>query len=163
MRGILSCLLAGFGLAVLIAGSSFSRSAALETLDEHNIRKVLDDQVAAWNRGDIDAFMQGYLKSDQTEFVGAGGILRGWSAVLDRYRRDYPDAKARGELTFGNLEIRVLSPDYAYALGEFHLKREKDNPSGAFTLILRKTPDGWRIIHDHSTAYRTESPKPQAQ
>jgi len=159
MRKILSYLVASLMLLVLLGASVYSQKNALETLDEHNIRKVLDDQAAAWNRADTDTFMLGYWKSDQTEFVGAGGINRGWTAVLDRYRHAYPDAKAMGQLTFGNVEIHLLSAEYAYVLGEFHLQREKDNPSGVFTLIFRKTPDGWRIIHDHSTAYRTEAPK----
>lgn len=117
------------------------------------IRVVLEKQVADWNRADVAAFMQGYWKSDETEFVGANGIARGWQAVFDRYRRTYPDAKAMGQLSFANLEIRMLAPDAAYVLGEFHLQRESDNPAGVFTLIVRKFPEGWRVVHDHSTGF----------
>jgi ketosteroid isomerase-like protein len=117
------------------------------------IRAVLEKQVVDWNRADVPAFMQGYWNSDETEFVGSNGITRGWHAVLDRYRKTYPDAKAMGTLSFANLEIRMIGPDTAYVLGEFHLQRESDNPAGVFTLIVRKFPEGWRVIHDHSTGY----------
>jgi ketosteroid isomerase-like protein len=127
--------------------------------DEAAIRDVLEKQTAAWNRGDIEAFMEGYWKSPETEFVGASGVVRGWGPVLARYRRNYPDAKAMGQLSFSNLEIKLLSADAAYALGEYHLVREKDQPSGIFTLILRKLPEGWRIIHDHTTAFTVLSSK----
>jgi ketosteroid isomerase-like protein len=101
--------------------------------------------------------MQYYWKSPDTEFVGAGGINRGWDAVLARYRKGYPDAKAMGQLSFSDLEIKMLCPDVAYAMGEFHLVREKDHPSGVFTVIVKKFPEGWRIIHDHSTAFPAEA------
>jgi ketosteroid isomerase-like protein len=121
------------------------------------IRAVLDTQTSSWNHGDIDSFMSGYWKSDETEFIGASGITRGWQSVLDRYRRNYPDAKAMGQLSFGNLEIHVTCPDAAYVIGEFHLVREKDNPSGVFTLNFRRFPEGWRIVADHTTAYPAPS------
>lgn len=119
---------------------------------EREIRAVLDSQVEAWNHGDLDAFMQGYWKSEKTEFVGANGIQRGWQAVLDRYRKGYPDRAAMGTLTFSNLEITPLGPGAAMVLGEWRLDRTADHPHGVFTLIFRKFPEGWRIIHDHTSA-----------
>jgi len=113
---------------------------------------VLETQVKAWNRDDINAFMQGYWKSDKTEFVGSNGILRGWQAVLDRYRKAYPDGRAMGNLTFSGLEITVLSPTAALVLGEWKLDRAPDYPGGVFTLVFRKFPEGWRIINDHTSA-----------
>jgi len=118
---------------------------------ETEIRAVLDAQVAAWNRNDINAFMQGYWKSDKTEFVGSNGILRGWQAVLERYRKAYLDGRAMGTLTFSGLEITVLSPTAALVLGEWRLDRDADHPGGVFTLIFRKFPEGWRIINDHTS------------
>jgi ketosteroid isomerase-like protein len=129
--------------------------------DEAQIRALLVDQTAAWNRGDIDGFMAGYWKSDETEFVSADGISRGWQALLDRYKRSYPDRKAMGRLSFANLEIRVECPNSAYAIGEFHLEREKDNPAGIFTLNLKKFPEGWRVVVDHTTAFAP--PKPDSK
>jgi ketosteroid isomerase-like protein len=142
-----------FFLATLLSPHPTSPSKS----DESQIRAVLDAQSAAWNRGDIDSFMSGYWKSDKTEFIGANGITRGWQAVLDRYRRNYPDTKAMGQLSFGNLEIHVTCQDAAYVIGEFHLIREKDNPSGVFTLNFRHFPEGWRIVADHTTAYPAPS------
>jgi len=119
---------------------------------EREIRAVLDAQVEAWNRGDLDDFMLGYWKSEKTEFVGANGVQRGWQAVLDRYRKGYPDGAAMGKLTFSNLEITQLGPAAALVLGEWRLDRAADHPGGVFTLVFRKFPEGWRIIHDHTSS-----------
>lgn len=124
---------------------------------EAEIRAVLEAQVEAWNRGDVDAFMQGYWKSDKTKFVGSNGVLRGWQAVLDRYRRQYPDRQAMGRLTFSDLEIALLAQDAALVLGHWQLEREHDRPGGVFTLVFRKFPEGWRIIHDHTSVVSGQS------
>ncbi|HEV2176997.1 MAG TPA: DUF4440 domain-containing protein [Terriglobia bacterium] len=143
------CFLAALlGVATLAAAR---RNAAAPPGQDSQIRAVLDAQVAAWNRGDVNAFMQGYWKSEKTEFVGSQGVLRGWQAVLDRYRRQYPDRAAMGHLTFSDLEINVLAPDAALVLGQWQLERAKDRPGGVFTLVFRKFPEGWRIIHDHTS------------
>jgi len=150
----------GVGLALVllasIAGLALQRASAAAG-EEAAIRDVFEKQTAAWNRGDTLAFMQYYWKSPETEFAGAGGINRGWDAVLARYRDRYPDAKAMGQLSFSDLEIKMLCPDVAYAMGEFHLVREEDHPSGVFTVIVKKFPEGWRIIHDHSTAFPADT------
>ena len=128
-------------------------AASPETTEQAAIRALLQSQQEAWNRADIEIFMVGYWKSDKTEFVGSNGILRGWKAVLDRYRKSYPDKAAMGKLSFSDLEINMLSPDSAYILGRWQLERDKDRPGGVFTLIARKFPEGWRIIHDHTSAF----------
>lgn len=120
------------------------------------IRAVLDGQVAAWNRGDVDAFMQTYWKSDTTTFVSSGGIVRGWQAVLDRYRRTYPDRQAMGTVAFSDLEFTILSRDSALVVGHYQLQREHDKPGGVFTLVFRKFPEGWRIISDHTSVVRAQ-------
>jgi ketosteroid isomerase-like protein len=130
---------------------------------EAQIRAVLDAQVAAWNRGDVPAFMQGYWNSPDTEFVGSSGIVRGWQPVLDRYRKAYPDRAAMGHLDFSGLEIEVLSPDAALVVGHFRLERQSDSPSGVFTLIFRKFPEGWRIIHDHTSQVAAQAAVPASQ
>ena len=141
-------------LAVLAFSGLGSRSNAKpDTSSEAQIRAILDLQTAAWNRGDIDTFMTGYWKSEETEFVGASGISRGWQAVLDRYRRNYPDRKAMGLLTFSKLEVHVVCPEAAFVIGEFQLDREKDHPAGIFTLNFRKFKEGWRIVADHTEAF----------
>jgi uncharacterized protein (TIGR02246 family) len=121
--------------------------------DEKDISAVLDQQTADWNRGDIPAFMKGYHNAPDTEFVGPGGIKRGYDTVLERYQHSYPDRAAMGRLTFSNQTIHVLDPKAAYIVGEFHLERQSGNASGVYTLIMRKFPEGWRIVHDHSSAY----------
>ncbi|MGC1171975.1 MAG: DUF4440 domain-containing protein [Candidatus Acidiferrales bacterium] len=136
-----------------IGFTAASRLASADSSPESEIRAVLEAQTDAWNRGDIDAFMTGYWKSDQTAFVGANGLTRGWQGVLDRYHKNYPDRAAMGHLTFSDLEIHVLCPETAFAIGQFHLQREKDAPSGIFTLDFKQFPEGWRIVLDHSTAF----------
>ena len=121
--------------------------------EESQIRAVLGMQTAAWNRGDIDTFMTGYWNSEQTEFLGAGGIAHGWQAVLDRYHHSYPDRKTMGTLSFSDLEVHLTCADAAYVVGKFHLLRDSDQPSGVFSLDFRKFPEGWRIVLDHTTAF----------
>jgi len=116
------------------------------------IQNVLHAQQDAWNRGDIDAFMNGYWRSDKTVFVSGDDVERGWQKVLDRYKKKYSDRAKMGTLRFSNLEITSLSDDSAIALGSWQLKREHDEPHGRFTLIFRRIPEGWRIIHDHTSA-----------
>ena len=135
-------------------------AAILEAADEKSgnapviseIRDVLRAQQEAWNRGDIDGFMNGYARAETTVFVSGDEVRRGWQTVRDRYLSKYNDHAKMGTLTFSDLEIEQLGPDSAVALGRWELKRENDNPHGRFTLIFRKTPDGWRIVHDHTSA-----------
>jgi len=114
--------------------------------------------VDTWNRGDIEGFMEGYWKSDATAFVGSSRVLRGWQALLDRYRRSYPHGAAMGQLQFSDLEITPLGPDAALILGRWQLTREKDRPGGVFTLVARRFPEGWRIVHDHTSSVPPPSP-----
>jgi uncharacterized protein (TIGR02246 family) len=116
------------------------------------IRAVMQAQQQAWNRGDIDGFMSGYARSDTTAFVSGDDVTRSWQTVRDRYKAKYSDREKMGTLTFSDLEITLLGPDSAVALGRWKLDRAKDQPHGRFTLIFRKTPDGWRIVHDHTSA-----------
>lgn len=115
------------------------------------IRKVMDDQTAAWNRGDIDGFMEGYWRSPELVFVSGANVTRGWQPTLDRYKKNYDSREKMGTLTFSDLEISVLSKDAAVVLGSWSLAREKDNPHGKFTLVFRKFREGWRIVHDHTS------------
>ena len=116
------------------------------------IRTVLDQQVKDWNDGSIEKFMRGYAKSDSTRFASGGAIRLGWQTVFDRYKKTYGDKAAMGKLTFSDLDITVFSDDAALAFGHWKLEREKDEPSGLFTLVFRKTKEGWRIVHDHTSA-----------
>ena len=144
------------GLAILFSCTA-ARSASPPTgkndsKAEAAIRAVIDAQAAAWNRGDLEGYMDGYDRSSNTEFVGGDTITRGWQTVLDRYRRNYNSREKMGVLTFSDLEISILSKDAALVLGRWHLKRATDEPHGTFSLLFRKTKAGWRIVHDHSSA-----------
>lgn len=125
----------------------------LAATPEQAIRKVLDDQVAAWNRGDIAAFMDGYDASESTTFVGAN-ITRGHAQVLASYRKRYPTREKMGTLRFTGLEVRTLGSHYASVIGRFHLDRSTDAggpAAGIFTLLFHKTGQGWKIILDHTS------------
>jgi ketosteroid isomerase-like protein len=134
--------------------SQFRTASKLESNDGEAaaIRAVLDAQAAAWNRGDVEAYMDGYDRSPKTEFVGGDSITRGWQEVLDRYKQKYDTREKMGTLTFTDLEINILSGDAALVLGRWRLKRANDEPHGTFTLLFRKTKAGWRIVHDHSSS-----------
>ncbi|MGH9902154.1 MAG: YybH family protein [Pyrinomonadaceae bacterium] len=119
---------------------------------EKAVRAVLDGQAAAWNRGDIEGFMDGYERSDQTLFVSGGEVTRGWQTVLERYRRNYDSREKMGTLAFSELEIKPLSEYYTLAVGRWQLTRANDLPHGRFTLLFRRTPKGWRVVHDHTSS-----------
>jgi len=116
------------------------------------IRKVIDDQQAAWNRKDLEGFMSGYWHSLELTFFSGARESKGWQAALDRYKKNYQGAgHEMGTLEFANLRIEMLGPESAFVRGEFHLKMSDGKTSqGLFTLIFREFPDGWKIIHDHS-------------
>jgi uncharacterized protein (TIGR02246 family) len=114
------------------------------------IRAVLDAQVAAWNRGDVDAYMEGYAKSDDTMFVGTD-VTRGWTKVRDRYKAKYSSRAKMGTLVFSDLDLRPLGDDDVIVTGAWKLTRAADAPHGRLTLIFHRRPEGWRIVYDHSS------------
>ena len=116
------------------------------------IQSVLAAQQDAWNRGDIDKFMNGYARSASTAFISQDEVSRGWETVRDRYRLRYSDRAKMGTLSFSEIEVTMLSPDAAVVLGRWKLKREIDEPHGRFTLIFKRLPEGWRIVHDHTSS-----------
>jgi beta-aspartyl-peptidase (threonine type) len=117
------------------------------------IRQVLDDQVTAWNKGDLEGFMAGYWKSPELSFVSGKDKTRGWQATFDRYKKRYQsEGQEMGKLSFSELEIEPLCADSAYVRGRWKLERTKDMPGGLFTLIFKKLPEGWRIVHDHTSS-----------
>lgn len=116
------------------------------------VRAVLDAQREAWNRGDIEGYMDGYARSDDTVFVSGDNLTRGWQTVHDRYKKNYDSREKMGILTFSDLQITSIENDTAIVLGRWHLQRAKDEPHGRFTLILRRTKQGWKIVHDHTSS-----------
>jgi ketosteroid isomerase-like protein len=140
-------------IASLFALIAFCHANALATANGSaaEIRRVMAAQVAAWNRGDIDGFMAGYARSDATEFVSGDKITRGWQTVRDRYRKKYDSREKMGRLVFSEIKVTSLGADAAIVLGRWQLARRKDKPHGIFTLVFRRTPAGWRIVHDHTS------------
>ncbi len=143
-----------FATLLLLAATAVSGCRAAQSnhaSTEAEIRALLAQQVRDWNAGNLAGFMEGYAKSDSTRFVSGGNVVLGWQTVFDRYRRRYADPAAMGTTTFSDLDIKILSPDLAMAVGRWHQKGANGEGSGMFTLVLRKTPAGWRIIHDHTS------------
>ncbi len=121
--------------------------------EESAIRQVLTDQVTAWNRGDIPGFMTGYENSPETTFIGKT-VQHGWQQVLDNYRQRYPTNAAMGTLDFSELRVKMLGTGYAVVTGRFHLARTAaggGEASGVFSLVFRKTREGWKVILDHTS------------
>ena len=115
------------------------------------IKAVFRAQVDAWNRGDVDAFMEHYWKSDELTFSSRGRTTRGWQATLDGYRKRYPTREKMGRLTLDGLEITPLGDAAALVLGEWKLDRASEPIGGNFTLVLRKIDGRWVIVHDHTS------------
>lgn len=133
-----------------IPTSVSAQSASAKTIAA--IRTVISAQREAWNRGDIEGYMDGYDRSPEIVFVSGDRVTRGWQNTLDRYKKSYDSREKMGTLTFSDLEITVLSKDVAVVLGRWHLRRSQDEPHGRFTLLFRKTKAGWRIVHDHTSS-----------
>lgn len=143
-------------ILLVLGGACFlTRVAEPHEADRQAIQSVLSAQQAAWNRGDLDAFLVGYWHSPELTFSGSSGVSRGWDSVLARYKKNYPDHAAMGELNFSDLEFHFLGADAALVLGKWHLKRERGDIGGVFTLVWQKFPEGWKIIHDHTSAVPT--------
>jgi beta-aspartyl-peptidase (threonine type) len=137
-----------FVLLAMLFGKSMS---AAESTDDAQIRAVMAAQVAAWNGGDIDGFMNGYARAATTEFVSGDKLTRGWQTVRDRYKKKYSSREKMGTLTFSELKITPLGRDATLVIGRWKLVRESDKPQGRFTLLFRRTKAGWRIVHDHTS------------
>jgi len=138
-------------LAATAAGARNPRTSA-EPPAVREIRGVLARQVEAWNRRDLESFMQGYWRSRDLTFYSGGTTVSGWEETLTRYRNRYQSAgNEMGTLAFTDLKIELLGPAAAFVRGRFHLKMGDKNSDGLFTLTFRRFPGGWKIIHDHTS------------
>jgi beta-aspartyl-peptidase (threonine type) len=122
--------------------------------DRAAITQLIKDQQLNWNKGDVDAFMEAYWRSPDLTFSGASGVQRGFEAVRARYKKVYPDRSTMGQLDFSDLEFHFVGTDGALVLGHWHLTRDKDKGDigGVFSLVWQRFSEGWRIIHDHTSA-----------
>jgi uncharacterized protein (TIGR02246 family) len=133
-------------LLTILSFSTFS-----QTKDETEVRNVLTKQNAAWNRGDVDAFMVGYWENDSLMFIGKSGVTYGYKNTLANYKKNYPDTTAMGKLTFTLIKVKQLSPEYFHVTGKYYLTRTIGDASGHFTLLFRKINGKWVVISDHSS------------
>lgn len=128
-----------------------SLTSFCQTKDEEAIRKILATQNAAWNQGDVEAFMVGYWDNDSLMFIGSSGVTYGYKNTLANYKKRYPDTTAMGKLTFTLIQLKQLSPEYFHVIGKWHLQRSIGDASGHFTLVFQKINGRWVIISDHSS------------
>jgi beta-aspartyl-peptidase (threonine type) len=143
-----------FVVALFLCGALSSPVYAQSQSSEINlIQHLLTQQAHDWNNGDIAGYMRGYWNSDSLLFTSGGTFHRGWNATFEKYKKSYGTKSKMGALKFSNLEIRLLSSNSAWVFGSWELQREHDHPGGLFTLLLKKFPDGWKIIHDHTSSY----------
>jgi uncharacterized protein (TIGR02246 family) len=140
------------GAAVLAVTPPFALGADRD--GRAPVRALLDAQVAAWNRGDLEGFMAGYWRSPELVFCSGATVSKGWDATLERYRKRYQaEGGEMGKLRFESLEVEPLGPDAAFARGEYWLRMsDGQQPHGRFTLVLRRLSGAWRIVHDHTSA-----------
>jgi beta-aspartyl-peptidase (threonine type) len=141
--------------AVVLAIVSVARGAPVAATPEAAaVRAVLDSQVAAWNRGDLDGFMAGYWNDEKLTFFSGDTITHGWKATLDRYRKRYQaDGRDMGQLVFRGVDVENLGTNAAFVRGRWRLTmKDGKMPNGLFTLIVRRIDGHWRIVHDHTSA-----------
>jgi ketosteroid isomerase-like protein len=137
----------------ICADSQGQEKKTVESKTAKEIRAILDKQVEAWNRKDLEAFMSAYWKSEALTFYSGGIKTNSWQTTIDRYRNRYQsDGKEMGQLEFSELQIETLSNHSAFVRGHWQLKMKDGEPGGLFTLIFRRLPSGWKIIHDHTSS-----------
>jgi len=145
MRAVAPVLLLGLAACATAAGGSGGDPAPA-------IQRVLDEQVEAWNRGDLEAFMDGYWRSPDLVFTSGGNVQRGWQTTLDRYRATYGNSpETMGRLAFSDLEVHPLADGAAWALGRWELDNEGRTMGGVFSLVFRRLDGRWLIVHDHTS------------
>lgn len=130
---------------------SFLFSVSAQNKDEQAILFILKSQTTEWNRGNIDAFMEGYWKNDSLMFIGKSGVTYGYNNTLKNYKKNYPDDATMGKLNFNIIKVQPLSSDTYFVLGKWMLSRSIGNISGHYTLIFRKINQQWVIVSDHSS------------
>lgn len=138
---------------ILVCVSTLTAQRATEKTSRE-IRQVLERQAEAWNRHDLDEFMTGYWNSPDLTFFSGGNVSKGWQSALDHYRKSYQgEGREMGKLEFSDLQIEVLGSDAAFVRGSYHLTMpDGKTPHGLFTLVFRKFPEGWKIVHDHTSS-----------
>lgn len=135
-----------FAILLFLSATVFAQKG-----EASKIRQLLAAQTEAWNRGDLESFMQTYWKSDSLMFIGKSGVTRGWQQTLENYKKGYPDSAAMGKLAFDIIKVEQLSPERFFVVGKWMLKRTIGDISGHYTLLFRKIKGAWVIVADHSS------------
>lgn len=141
---------------VIVDFSSQLMKAAERSRAMSFCQQTLDEQLAAWNSGNLEGFMDGYWNSEDLTFCSGGTVTKGWQATIDRYRKRYQaDGKEMGKLQFDEIEFVVLAAEEVVLRGRWKLTLSDGNPEGLFTLVMRKLPEGWKIVYDHTSVAET--------
>jgi ketosteroid isomerase-like protein len=141
-----------YSLSLLL--SLLSLAGWAQQSPQEQITQTLQAQTQAWNRGDLNSFMQGYWQSDSLLFIGKSGLTYGWQQTLDNYQKNYPDARAMGQLSFLEINVKPLPGGEAYfVVGRWHLKRDKSagDLGGYFSLLWEEKDGQWVVVADHSS------------
>ena len=147
----LGCM-TGVALVAVAVLSPRNTAGAAPGNDEAAVRKMLDEQVAAWNKGDLDGFMAGYWKDDKLFYISGAKSVEGWKALKERYEKTYRgEGKEMGKLKFAELNVEPLGLGVVLVRGKWEVAMSKEKFEGWFTLLVRKFPDGWKVTHDHTS------------
>lgn len=145
-----------FALCIILSITACHTTNKMVSIEEKQTQKqelleVLSLQEEAWNKGDIDVFMESYWKSDKLKFIGSRGLNYGWDTTINNYKKSYPTPEKMGRLVFTILDHDYISKDAAHITGKFELIRKEDRPAGYFTLVFKKINDRWKIVSDHTS------------
>ncbi|HPE30359.1 MAG TPA: DUF4440 domain-containing protein [Parvularculaceae bacterium] len=141
--------------APVVEASAPKPVAAKPRLAEDVIKNVLYAQAAAWNDGDLNAFMNGYWKNDNVRFISGGSVSKGWNQALKQYKDRYGEGANLGRLSFENLEVQMVDDEVGLVIGRYVLTRNGETDNGVFSLVMKRFDGVWRIVADHSTAAPT--------
>ncbi len=133
-------------LFIVLAHFSFGQNK-----DIQSIQKILSNQITAWNKGDLNSFMEGYWQNDSLVFIGKKGITYGFNKTLDNYKKNYPDKSHMGQLQFDIISMKPIDNSHYFIIGKWHLTRSVGDLEGHFTLLFKKINGIWNIIADHSS------------
>ena len=140
-------------LLLLVACAASPPVRRFAAMDTAAVTKVIEDQAAAWNRGDLAGYMAGYAKTNTLVFTSSGKVRMGWDEAFAHYQKRYAtDPKAMGHLVFGITRVDAVGADAAVVLGTWKLTQSEHPGEGVFTLVFERRPEGWRIIHDHTSS-----------
>lgn len=151
-RGAVFIVLVGLVSGGLLSSLPTARPQDDAATAKAAVRRILDEQAVAWNNGDLKEFMKTYWNSPDLTFYSGKDITHGWDATLARYEKRYrSEGREMGRLKFTGIDVEVANPTLAWVRGRWELVNSKETLGGLFTLIVRKLPEGWRIVHDHTS------------